>query len=68
MLMPDSYIVRICRRSKKDPPLIAGIVEQVGDEGWKAGFESAEELQGILSGNKQANKPAGFRNDPKGMV
>ncbi|MDH4161828.1 MAG: hypothetical protein OEW15_03945 [Nitrospirota bacterium] len=63
MLPSESYIVRIYRRSKKNPRLIAGIVEQVGEDGWKAGFENAEEMQELLRGNKQANKPAKPRND-----
>jgi hypothetical protein len=56
--MPDSYIVRIYRRSRKNPRLIAGVVERVGDESWKAGFENAEEMQGILTGSGQAAKNA----------
>lgn len=52
MLPSESYIVRIYRRSKKNPRLIAGIVEQVGDEGRKAGFENVEELNGILTGRE----------------
>ena len=49
MAPTESYIVRIYRRSRKNARLIAGLVEKVGGDSGKAGFENIEELNDILS-------------------
>jgi len=64
----DSYIVRIYRRDRTNPRLVAGTVEEVGVEG-KKGFGSFEELRGILADAKRGERrrsPATDRPKRKG--
>ena len=49
MAPTESYIVRIYRRGRKNTRLIAGIVEKVGGDTRKAGFDGIEELNDILT-------------------
>ena len=44
----ESYIVRIYRRDRKKPHLVAGVVEEVGNTE-KRGFENIDELKSILT-------------------
>ena len=44
----ESYIVRIYRRDRKKPHLLAGVIEEVGNTE-KRGFENIDELKSILT-------------------
>lgn len=43
----ESYIVRVYRRNRKNPRVLAGVVEKVGREE-KEGFENIDELKEIF--------------------
>lgn len=44
----ESYVIRICRRDRKNRKIISGIVEGVGEQG-KVAFLGADSLWNILS-------------------
>jgi hypothetical protein len=60
---PESYVVRIYRRSANHPGRIAGTVEVVAS-GSECSFASARELQRILGA---PIRPAPRANAPKGV-
>lgn len=57
----ESYIVRVYRRSRKNPRMKAGVVEKVGQEE-KEGFENIDKLMEIFLGSDKIKRP---RNKPK---
>jgi hypothetical protein len=50
---PESYVVRIYRRSASAPARVAGTVEAIGHGGERS-FKSLRELQRILAGTLPA--------------
>jgi hypothetical protein len=44
----DDYIIRIYRRARKNPRMVVGTVERVGEK-LKIGFTDFEELRVIMS-------------------
>lgn len=56
--VPESYVVRIYRRSPNSPGRVAGTVEIVGAGGERS-FRTLRELQRILLGVRQ--QPSGGR-------
>jgi hypothetical protein len=51
---PESYVVRIYRRSARAPARVAGTVEAIG-RGGERSFKSLRELQRILAGTPPAD-------------
>jgi hypothetical protein len=51
---PESYVVRIYRRSARTPARVAGTVEAIG-RGGERSFKSLRELQRILAGTLPAD-------------
>jgi hypothetical protein len=52
--VPESYVVRIYRRSARAPARVAGTVEAIG-RGGERSFKSLRELQRILAGTQRAD-------------
>jgi hypothetical protein len=69
----NTYIVRVCRGSKSEPPRFTGIVEEVGVQGKNHGtFSSCEELCEILkpkgkSVSAKETKGARRKSNTKGL-
>jgi len=57
----ESYIVRIYRRNRKNPRVLAGVVEKVGED-LKEGFENIDELKEIFLSADEKTCPAEKQN------
>lgn len=52
----ECYIVRIYRRADETPPMLAGIVEKIGEDKVRTfNFRTTEELVEIVTGSDKEN-------------